>query len=156
MMNKKLKLETLKEIARQFNEEGITWALGASMLMYFNGLLKDFEDIDIMVIEKDVAVVKDILLKMGNLQLSKKSNDFKTKVYLNFDINGVKIDVMAGFAIVTNEGVIDCSLKQEQITGVYNLDGIEIPLQSVELWLKYYELMGRKNKADLIRNSKKL
>ncbi|MDO4190533.1 MAG: hypothetical protein Q4D14_02450 [Bacteroidales bacterium] len=37
----------------------------------------------------------------------------------------------------------DCSLLLEQIVGHTSVGGQSIPLQSKDLWLKYYELMGR-------------
>lgn len=40
------KIDLLKKIAHCFNEAGITWALGASMLLYFKGVVPDFHDID--------------------------------------------------------------------------------------------------------------
>lgn len=32
------KIEVLRKIAHQFNEEEVIWALGASMLLYFKGI----------------------------------------------------------------------------------------------------------------------
>lgn len=32
----KKKIKVLERIAKRFNEAGITWALGASMLLYFD------------------------------------------------------------------------------------------------------------------------
>ena len=43
------KLSLLKRIAEKFNEAKLTWALGASMMLFFNQLISDFHDIDIML-----------------------------------------------------------------------------------------------------------
>ena len=40
------KIELLQKIAHRFNEANIEWALGASMLLYFKGILSEFHDID--------------------------------------------------------------------------------------------------------------
>ena len=40
------KIELLKRIAHRFNEAGVVWALGASMLLYFKGIAPEFHDID--------------------------------------------------------------------------------------------------------------
>ncbi len=40
------KIELLQKIAHRFNEANIEWALGASMLLYFKGIISEFHDID--------------------------------------------------------------------------------------------------------------
>lgn len=57
---------------------------------------------------------------------------------------------MAGFAIVNEGKIYDCSLYKEQIVERMTLGTEIIPLQSPILWCKYYRLMGRNEKADLI------
>ena len=44
------KIELLKKIALRFNDANITWALGASMLLYFKKITIEFHDIDLMKI----------------------------------------------------------------------------------------------------------
>ena len=43
------KIELLQKIAHRSNEANIEWALGASMLLYFKGIISEFHDIDLMV-----------------------------------------------------------------------------------------------------------
>ena len=69
---------------------------------------------------------------------------------MEFVIDGVDVDVMAGFSIVSDGMAHDCSLQKEQIVETFMLDGEVIPLQSVELWRRYYALMGRSSKVDMI------
>ena len=49
--------------------------------------------------------------------------------------------------------VYDCSLREEQIVEKMPLGGEVIPLQSPLLWCKYYRLMGRPQKADMIEKA---
>ena len=60
------------------------------------------------------------------------------------------MDVMAGFAIVHEGNVIDCSLEKEQIVEMLSLGTESIPLQSPLLWREYYRLMERPNKVAMI------
>ncbi|WP_432626592.1 hypothetical protein [Brotaphodocola sp.] len=152
MMNDSMqnKLTVLKKLAHRLNEEGITWALGASMLLYFKGVVPDFHDIDLMIINEDADCVKTIFSEMGELQPPNPNDKYQTKTFLEFIIDGVDVDVMAGFAIVKDGAVIDCSLQRDQITEIMDLDGEHIPLQSLTLWSRYYDLMGRSAKSALI------
>ena len=48
-MNVEEKLRVLSHIARRLNDEGILWALGASTMLYLNGIAEKFDDLDVMV-----------------------------------------------------------------------------------------------------------
>lgn len=147
------KIELLKEIARRFNAAGITWALGASMLLYFKGIASTFHDIDLMISNEDVDSVRKILSAMGELQPPNPNPKYKTKAFMEFVIHAVDVDVMAGFSILNNGKIYDCSLKKEQIAEWLTLGDTKIPLQSPALWREYYELMGRKEKVDMVESA---
>ncbi len=144
------KIEVLKKIAHQFNEEEVIWALGASMLLCFKGITTEFHDIDLMIAEKDVDCVRKILSEMGELHPSKPNPGYKTITFMEYTVDAVDVDVMAGFSIVHDGKVYDCSLKAEQIVEKMSLVKKVIPLQSAVLWGEYYRLMGRCEKAGMI------
>lgn len=147
-LNEKIKL--LKEIAQRFNTAYITWALGASMLLYFKGITSTFNDIDLMISNDDAESVRKILSEMGELQPPNPNPKYKTKVFMEFVINSVDVDVMAGFSILNDGKIYDCSLDKDQIVEWFTLGNTKIPLQSPLLWCEYYKLMGRKEKVDMI------
>ncbi|MDO5813830.1 MAG: nucleotidyltransferase family protein [Bacillota bacterium] len=144
------KLEVLTKIAKLFNEEKITWAVGASLLLYFKGKTDHFNDIDLMVDEKDIEKVKAIMLEMGTLMPPHPKAKYKTRHFLEYVVDGIDIDVMAGFVIVKDGVDYDCSLMKKQIVEIIEINKQKIPLQSLELWKYYYSLMGRENKARMI------
>ena len=59
---------------------------------------------------------------------------------------------MAGFKIVKDDIIYDCSLKDEDIKESVIVNGINIPLDSLENWLYYYRLMERAQKVSIIEN----
>ncbi|WP_310603359.1 nucleotidyltransferase domain-containing protein [Anaerosporobacter sp.] len=146
------KLTILSNIAHKFNQKNITWAVGASMLLYFKGIATDFHDIDIMVAETDVEILKSIILEFGELQPQVPNPQYKTKHFLEFKVDGVDIDVMAGFTIISGEKEYYFPLKQENVLDYTEINGVKIPLQSLEEWRNYYNLMGRTEKVKMIDN----
>ena len=72
---------------------------------------------------------------------------------MEFIIDSIDVDVMAGFSIVSDGKVHDCSLHKEQIVEWMTLENTKIPLQSPILWCEYYRLMGRKEKVDVIESA---
>ncbi len=150
MDNIEHKLAVLAQIAEELNHKDVTWAIGASMLLYFKGITSEFHDIDIMIAEEDVETVKDVLLSLGDIQQPNPNGKYKTKCFLEFHVDGVDIDAMAGFVIVNKEKEYYFPLKKENIKDFTEVHGIKIPLQSIEEWRKYYELMGRNEKVKMI------
>lgn len=152
MKTVKEKLELLEKIAYYFNKENVEWALGASMLLYFKGITTEFHDIDLMVSTDDAKKVKDILLGMGKIQESNQNQDsiYRTKIFMEFVIDDIDVDVMVGLAIIYEGKLYDCSLSKDQIVEKIKLGKELVPLQSPQLWCKYYQLMGRKEKVKMI------
>ena len=69
---------------------------------------------------------------------------------MEFVVDEVDIDVMAGFVIVDHDKEYDCSLQEEQIVEHKMVNGVNIPLQSVALWRDYYKWMHRDKKVAMI------
>ena len=149
------KLELLRRIAHRFNEAQIEWALGASLMLFLKGFVSEFHDIDLMVSVQDAERAKAILSEMGELcpPNPKPNPMYQTKTFLEFRIDSIEVDVMAGFAIVKDGTVYDCALRKEQIVEKMLLGTEVIPLQSPLLWCEYYRLMGRAEKADMIEKA---
>lgn len=144
------KIELLKKIALQFEKAHITWALGGSMMLYFKGIVPVFQDIDLMVADADAQTAQSILCSMGQMQPHIPNPKFRSKAFMEFVIDSVDVDVIAGFAIVSGDSVVDCSLQKEQIVERMPLGEACIPLQSPALWCRYYRLMDRNEKAQMI------
>ncbi|MDO4375172.1 MAG: hypothetical protein Q4D09_07570 [Clostridia bacterium] len=144
------KLRVLGRIAALLNGDGITWAVGASAMLYFNGIVQDFHDIDIMVATEDAPRAKELLMTIGTLEPPNLLAKYATKHFYEFIIDGVDVDVMGGFAIIQNGQTIDCSLTAGQIASAVSVAGENVPLQSPALWRGYYALMGREQKVKLI------
>ena len=56
---------------------------------------------------------------------------------------------MAGFIIVNKDKEYYFPLKKENINDYTEVNEIKIPLQSLEEWRNYYELMGRDEKVKM-------
>ena len=149
------KLELLKKISRRFNESQIEWALGASLMLFLKGIVSEFHDIDLMISVQDVERAKAILLEMGDLCPPNPEPNpmYQTKVFMEFIIDSIDVDVMAGFAIVKEGKLFDCSLHADQIVEKMALGTEIVPLQSLLLWSKYYRLMERPEKAEMIEKA---
>ena len=150
------KLELLQKIANDFNNENITWNLGASCMLYLRGIVTEFDDIDIMVSVDDIDKVKRIMSKYGTYQAHLPNEKYKTEHFLEYNISGIDVDIMAGFNIVRNHQEHYFPLLKTQEYDIYDLNGVAIKLASVEEWYKYYQLMNRTDKVKLLENYVKM
>ena len=144
------KLDVLAAVARQLNGAHITWAVGASLLLFFHGKADTFHDIDLMITEEDAARAGDILSALGTRRPPRPNTGYRTKVFKEYIIDGVELNLMAGMVIVKDSVSFDCPLETEDITGCVQVHGQDVPLHSLACWKRYYSLMGRPEKAALI------
>ncbi len=145
------KLAVLKKIAHSLNENEVHWAVGASLLLYFHDLVTEFHDIDIVVEIDDVDKLKNCLNQFGTLLPENSKSQYGTRYFLEYQIEDVDVDAMAGFTVFSDGEEHDCSFHREHIAEYKNLDGVMIPLDSLSNWAKYYRLMGRKEKSELCK-----
>lgn len=151
METKEKKLQVLAEIAEGLNAAGVLWCVGASLLLYFHGIVDDFHDIDILVAAPDADAAEHVLNALGERQPPHPAPQYATKRFLEYVIDGVEADMMAGFSVIADGVRYDCDLRPEQIEKYITVGGQRIPLQYPGCWKRYYRLMGRANKVALLQ-----
>ena len=92
-MNAEGKLRVLAQIANRLNAAEIQWALGASAMLYLNGVADRFDDLDIMVQTDQALRAKDILKSMGAMKTANPAAQYGTKYFFEFVIGGVDVDL---------------------------------------------------------------
>ncbi len=144
------KLLVLSKVANALNLAKVNWSIGASAMLYFMGAVTAFNDIDIMLDEEDVVKAKAALKNFAELKEPNSSNNCKSKVFLEYIIEDVEVDIMAGLTIDYEGEEHYFPLKHEHITKKIKLNDEVIPLHSITEWKRYYALMGRDIKVQLI------
>lgn len=145
------KLKVMADIARELNKEKITWAIGASLMLYLRGIVTEFHDIDIMVAEEDAERAEQTICRIGEELPRRGTAQYKTRWFIEFTVGGVDVDLMGGFVIVKDGTDHECPLLPEDITETRTVNGESIPLHSAVRWAEYYRLMGREAKADMVK-----
>ena len=148
------KLHVLTKIADKFNRDGIRWAVGASLLLYLKGYVDTFNDIDLLIDENDAFRAKERMMELGEME-PPRPNQYKAAHFYIFDVDGVEVDIMGSY-IVNKDGedfVIELP-KDAQIEWI-TIEDQRIPLDSIPMWRRHYDVMGRQWKVDLIDRKKK-
>lgn len=145
--------ENLRLIGERFNREGILWAVGASVMLNQYGLVYRPNDIDLMVDINDIDKVDCILKELGNKKYREKVEEYTTEYFYEYVINGSDVDVMAGLAINFCGGSYRYIFDKSSIARIVDIDGVDIPLTSLEDWYVLYQVIpNREKKIVMIEN----
>lgn len=153
MRGHKMIFDTLSYIATELNAQGVLWGIGASIVLYHYSLVDSPNDIDILVDIKDIQKADTILKNLGVKKTSEKTEAYSTRYFYEYVINTIDVDVMAGFMVNHSNGEYRYSFDHKSITNIKSINGVEVPLTSLEDWYVIYQLIpGRENKVKLIEN----
>ena len=144
------KLRVLARIAETLNRNRITYAVGASAMLYLRGIADSFNDIDLTVAEAAAPRAIEALRTIGTMAPPDQSSGFLTHCFRTFEIDGVEVDLIAGMVIVSDGTAHDCPLRPEDIDATASVRGVPVPLHSPACWRRFYALMGRQAKAERI------
>ncbi|HAX02452.1 MAG TPA: hypothetical protein DHV05_04190 [Acholeplasmataceae bacterium] len=153
-MDKKTKLNILVKCAHLFEINHITWQLGSSAMLYLRGFVDDFNDLDFLVCEEDYFKVEQLLEVIGQKVNKDLNPRYQTRHFSSFVIEGVSLDMMAGYAIMSGQQEHYFPMKKTDRFDYTYLDGQIIYLSTVDEWLRYYQLMERHDKVKIILNKK--
>ncbi|MBI9011318.1 MAG: hypothetical protein JEZ08_03745 [Clostridiales bacterium] len=143
--------DVLKTIATLFNEAELNWAVGASLVLYHNGIVDKVNDIDIVIEGKDVKKAEELLLTLGTKQFTKEIPTYSNEYFGEFDINGVEIDMMSEMVINNHNCSYPYPFDQKSVVSHMALSGVNIPVSSLEEWFILYQMIPNKEvKVDLL------
>ncbi|MBE4906927.1 hypothetical protein IMZ08_02495 [Bacillus luteolus] len=146
-------LETLAYIANSINEKNITWGVGGSLLLYFHQLVKDPNDIDLLVSENDALTLIKTLNELGSSREAYSTYPFCTKYFSTLIVNTTEIDVMGGFCIQHPVGKYKLEFDEKSVVDYITINKSKVPLTALEDWFVLYQLMPNKQeKVALLEN----
>lgn len=146
-------LHTLSFIGNRLKNKNITWGVGGSLLLSFYNIIDKPNDIDVLVDETNVTKFKEIIASIGIPKEAISLSPFRTMDFSKYKIDGFDVDVMAGFAIQHEEGIYKLALQQESIVSHKIINGVNIPLCSLEDWYILYWLIPNKQEKALLIES---
>lgn len=103
-----------------------------------------------MVGEADGGRAGELLRSMGTRQADKTGGRYRTRVFEEYVVDGVDVDLIAGFAVLCGGEVREIPLTPQSIDAQAEADGVPVPLHAVAAWRTLYRLIGREDKLELI------
>ena len=143
------KLIVLRKIAEIFNQTSIHWAVGGSLLLYLKGYTAHFNDIDLLIYEEHAGRAKELMMEIGKLQVLNRSC-YRAEHFYIFDVDGVEVDIMGDYYVVKDGVEHVVALPRDAQIEWMHLGSQRIPLDSIPMWRRHYDVMGRQGKVDMI------
>ncbi len=134
-------IETLCRIAQKLNSVKVCWGVGASFMLKQHGLIENPNDLDLMVSVGDTEQADQILTSMGKRLESVRKPCYSTLFFYEYQIDGVEIDLMAGFGVFHAAGHYEYQFDPQSIVERKVIIGVEIPFTALEDWYILYQLM---------------
>lgn len=147
-------MDILLKIANFLEENEINWALGASYVLYFNGIDIIPNDIDLFVCEKSFEKVREYFLNYGEeIFKEDKNNIYNTQKFTSVKIGDTEIDLMSNLYIYHNEGEYRYIFDEISIDKKVEIGNTVINVMALEDWYILYQLIpGREEKVKTIYN----
>lgn len=140
---------TLLYIAKELNKKGIKWALGGSLLLHIKGIKTSVDDIDILVADKDLSKLIELVEKYKHIEKT-KTDIYLTDKFFSITIKDVNIDLMLGFKIKFDSNVYSFPSNDNLVREEITIMDTKIYLSSLKDWLDAYKAMKREDKVKLI------
>jgi hypothetical protein len=150
------KLAALAKAARYLNGAGINWALGASALLWLEGVSGTFHDFDLLIAPGQMAAARQAMRECGATQQPPPPPNpaYATLDFSEFLLDGAEFDLLCGFAIRYEGKVYRYPFDTARIAKTVPLLGESVPLCPLADWVVLYLLMpSRADKADAIASS---
>lgn len=152
--------QVLYRLADSLNGAEVTWAIGASLLLVRHGLIDYANDIDLLVKPDEIGKVKTCLDELGACPTNNPSNKeltierstitYLTHHFLEYQLDGIDIDIMADFSIGLVSGQIyRLELDQMAIVEQIDVKGHQLYYSALEDWWLAYQLIpGRQKRIE--------
>jgi len=123
------------------------------MMLNQYGLVKEPNDIDILVDLHDITEGERVFNGLGEKEINEADAQYDTVFFNEYVIGHVDCDVMAGFRINHAGGVFCYPFDEHSVSMWKVIDGVRIPFMSLEDWYVIYQLIPhRESKVDLIED----
>lgn len=143
--------EVLFKVNKLFSENSIRFGIGASLLLRSFNLTSKVSDIDIIIHDEDVEKVIEIMNTIGIRRVSKELTLYETESFLEYNVDGIDLDIMSKFSVRTDEGVFLYPFDVKELKYKVVLNCSKIPVLSLENWFVSYLVINRKEKAEIIK-----
>ena len=147
------KLSTLAKVGKRLNMASVEWAVGASALLYLEGVTADFHDFDLIVVPDSMETALDVFTRLGARLLPAQSPNpvYVSAQFVEFTLDGADFDLLCDYTLRRNDVLYRYPFPGDRAIRAVTVQGVPVPLCPLADWFVLYQLMpGGAKKAALI------
>jgi hypothetical protein len=144
-------LNVLRKIHTSLLDSGIDWAVTGSLGMVLQGMDLPVHDIDIQTDEDGAYEIERRLAKFVLKPVLYKASERMRSRFGTLRIDGIQVEIMGGIQKRFPSGEWEQPVQVPLHRHWIDLSGLSIPVLSLKYEYEAYRLMGREEKAALIR-----
>ena len=122
--------------------KGVRWTLIGSANLAVHGIEINPKDIDVLTDSKEITKIKSVLKEYEKKLFSYGEKGLFKSYLAEYKINKIKVEIMADFEVKRKNKWISLSDRLNNLN-IIKLNGVEIPVSSLDEQLKGYKKLGR-------------
>ena len=144
--------EVLRKIAASLKSEPVVWAVTGSIGMALQGMKLEVHDIDLQT-DRDGAYTIERALRNYSVKPVRFVESERIQSYLGMlEIDGIKVEIMGGIQKRLENLDWEPPVNVEPHRIWLEVNGLQVPVMSLEYEYQAYLKMGRTQKAEMIRD----
>lgn len=144
-------LPAVRTIHAALLETQVDWAVTGSLGMALQGMDLPINDIDIQTDEDGAYEVERRLAQYVVVPVLYKASERMRSRLGKLNVEGVQVEIIGGIQKRTQDGEWDQPVQVAQHRVWVEVEGLSIPVLSLEYEYEAYKIMGRDDKATRIR-----
>ncbi|MBC7224784.1 MAG: hypothetical protein H5T59_11020 [Anaerolineae bacterium] len=144
-------LQVLRELTTRLADAPFPWAVTGSLGMALQGVPVDVHDVDIQTDRAGAYAIASLFSGQVALPVQFRSSERVQSHFGALTIHGVKVDVMGDLQKRLSDGTWEDPVRVEEHRQWVQVAGMRVPVLSLAYEYRAYLLLGRVEKAALLR-----
>lgn len=141
----------LVKIAHTFNQAGVGWCVGGSIMLQCAGIEIQPKDIDLFVSPLDFDLALTLLNQIGKMVEFGPTSVFGSDRFARGVVFDEEVDLIAGMKILGENGWVEYDMDPTTLSNIL-IEGEKVPYGNLEDWIGLYAAMNRLDKVRLIQS----
>lgn len=141
----------LVKIARAFNQAGVGWCVGGSLILQYAGIEIQPKDIDLFVLPRDFDRALTLLNQVGKMTEFGPTSVFGSERFARGVVFDEEVDLISGMKILGENGWVEYDMDPTTVSNSF-IEGERVPYGNLEEWIALYAAMNRLDKVRLIQS----
>ena len=145
-------LEVLRKINTRLNNTSVNWAVTGSLGFALQGVPIEPNDIDIQTDKRGAYEIERYFSEFMTKRVTLSSTEKIRSYFGEFMINRIKVEIMGDIQKSLEDGSWENPVDLEHHKRVVEVEGMQVPVLSLEYEYQAYLKLGRIDKAEMLRN----